>query len=175
MAHPDALRQVDGGGSRDHPVTATVDMSRGRRATLGSTASSSSAAGRGARARDATRRQLGKRNKAHVTLIETARTHFWKPHLHELAAGSMDIGVYQTNYLAQSHWHHFRYRVGEMVGLDRARREVHVAPFIDEDGDGVTSRRVFGYDTLVIAVGSLTTIRHAGRQGARDPLESGAG
>ena len=28
MAHPDALRQVDGGGSRDHPVTATVDMSR---------------------------------------------------------------------------------------------------------------------------------------------------
>ena len=25
----------------------------------------------------------------------------------------MDIGLYQTDYLAQSHWHHFRYRVGE--------------------------------------------------------------
>ena len=99
---------------------------------------------------------LGKRNKAHITLIEKARTHFWKPHLHELAAGSMDMGVYETDYLAQSHWHFFRYRVGEMVGLDRARREVHVAPLHDEEGHLVTAARKFGYDTLVIAVGSLT-------------------
>jgi NADH dehydrogenase len=100
--------------------------------------------------------RLGKRNKAHVTLVERARTHFWKPHLHELAAGSMDIGVYQTNYLAQSHWHYFRYRIGEMIGLDRARRRVVVAPFIDEEGDQVTPLREFSYDTLVMAVGSLT-------------------
>lgn len=99
---------------------------------------------------------LGKRGKASVTLIEKARTHFWKPHLHEIAAGSMDLGTYETNYLAQSHWHGFRYRIGEMIGLDRARREVHVAPFIDEDGDQVTPQRVFGYDTLVISIGSLT-------------------
>ncbi len=100
--------------------------------------------------------RLGKRNKAHITLIERARTHFWKPHLHEVAAGSMDINVYQTNYLAQSHWHYFRYRIGEMVGLDRAARMVDVAPFIDEDGDQVTPQRRFAYDTLIIAVGSLT-------------------
>ncbi len=100
--------------------------------------------------------RLGKRNKAHVTLVERARTHFWKPHLHELAAGSMDIDVYQTNYLAQSHWHYFRYRIGEMIGLDRARRRVVVAPFIDEEGDQVTPLREFIYDTLVMAVGSMT-------------------
>src|SRR5450432_4284701 len=79
--------------------------------------------------------RLGKCNKAHVTLIERARTHFWKPHLHEVAAGSMDIGVYETNYLAQAHWHYFRYRIGEMVGIDRVQKMVDVAPFIDEDGD----------------------------------------
>src|SRR4249920_1128850 len=73
--------------------------------------------------------KLGKRNKAHVTLIERARTHFWKPHLHEVAAGSMDIGVYETNYLAHAHWHYFRYRIGEVTGLDRAQRTVTVAPF----------------------------------------------
>jgi len=100
--------------------------------------------------------KLGKRNKAHVTLIEKARTHFWKPHLHELAAGSMDLGVYQTDYLAQSHWHYFRYRIGEMIGLDRANRRVMVAPFHDEDGDLVTEARSFPYDTLVIAIGSRT-------------------
>jgi NADH:ubiquinone reductase (H+-translocating) len=99
--------------------------------------------------------KLAKRGKAAVTLIEKTRAHFWKPHLHEIASGSMDLGSYETNYLAQSHWHRFRYRVGEMTGLDRARREVQVAPFIDEDGDRVTSQREFYYDTLVISVGSL--------------------
>jgi NADH dehydrogenase len=99
---------------------------------------------------------LGRRKKAEITLIERARTHFWKPHLHQLAAGSMDLDVYDTDYLAQSHWHGFLYRIGEMNGLDRRRREVHVAPFVDEDGDQVTPARTFGYDTLVIAVGSHT-------------------
>jgi NADH dehydrogenase len=110
--------------------------------------------------------KLGRRNKAHVTLVERERTHFWKPHLHEIAAGSMDIGTYETNYLAQSHWHYFRYRVGEMNGLDRAGRLVHVAPFVDEDGVQVTPQRSFPYDTLVIAVGSLTN--DFGTPGARE-------
>jgi len=100
--------------------------------------------------------KLGKRRRAHITLVERRRTHFWKPHLHEIAAGSMDIATYETNYLAQAHWHHFRYRIGEMTGLDRARRQVVVAPFVDEDGDRVTAQRRFGYDTLIISVGSLT-------------------
>jgi len=65
---------------------------------------------------------LGRRRRADITLIERARTHFWKPHLHEIAAGSMDVAVYDTDYLAQSHWHCFRYRIGEMTGLDRQRR-----------------------------------------------------
>jgi NADH dehydrogenase len=100
--------------------------------------------------------KFGKRGRANVTLIERERSHFWKPHLHEIAAGSMDLGAYETDYLAQSHWHGFRYRVGEMIGLDRTRRVVKVAPHVDEDGDHVTPAREFPYDYLVIAVGSLT-------------------
>jgi NADH:ubiquinone reductase (H+-translocating) len=100
--------------------------------------------------------KLARRGRVDVTLVECARTHFWKPHLHELAAGSMDVRVYETDYLAQSHWHHFRYRVGRMSGLDRARRLVLVAPFVDEDGDSVTPSQAIPYDTLVIAVGSRT-------------------
>ena len=33
-----------------------------------------------------------------------------------------------------------------MVGLDRERREVLVAPFIDDEGQLVTPERSFGYD-----------------------------
>ena len=99
-------------------------------------------------------KQLGRRGKALVTLIDQARSHVWKPKLHEIAAGSMDVGLHEVSYRAQAHWQGFRFRVGQMIGLDRERREVHVAPFIDEDGVEVTPARSIGYDTLVIAVGS---------------------
>ncbi|HRP23778.1 MAG TPA: NAD(P)/FAD-dependent oxidoreductase [Thauera sp.] len=99
-------------------------------------------------------RKFGRRGKAEVTLIDSKRTHIWKPKLHEIAAGSMDIGDHEVAYLAQAHWHGFRFRIGQMTGLDRRAREVHVAPFVDEDGKEVTPARSFPYDTLVIAVGS---------------------
>ncbi len=99
-------------------------------------------------------KKLGRRGRAAVTLIDQARSHVWKPKLHEIAAGSMDIGLHEVSYRAQAHWHGFRFRVGRMTGIDRASRLVHVAPFVDEDGVQVTPARSFGYDTLVIAVGS---------------------
>ncbi|AAP86163.1 NAD(P)/FAD-dependent oxidoreductase (plasmid) [Cupriavidus necator H16] len=98
--------------------------------------------------------KLGKRGLAAVTLIDKTRSHIWKPKLHEIAAGSMDMNVHEVEFLAQSHWHHFTYRVGEMIGLDRERQEVEVAAFIDDEGHQVTPQRRFRYDTLVIAVGS---------------------
>lgn len=98
----------------------------------------------------------GRRGKVEVTLIEKTRTHVWKPKLHEIAAGSMDMSDHEVDYLAQGHWHGFRYRVGEMTGLDRERREVRVAPTLDDDGQIVTPERRVPYDTLVIAVGSQT-------------------
>ena len=99
-------------------------------------------------------RKFGRRGTAEVTLIDSKRTHIWKPKLHEIAAGSMDIGDHEVAYLAQAHWHGFRFRIGQMTGLDRRTREVHVAPFMDEDGKEVSPARSFPYDTLVIAVGS---------------------
>lgn len=98
--------------------------------------------------------KYGRRGRLSVTLVDKTRSHIWKPKLHEIAAGSMDIAIHEVDFLAQSHWHHFRYRIGEMTGLDRERREVQVAAFIDEGGEQVTPRRTIGYDTLVICVGS---------------------
>ena len=100
--------------------------------------------------------KLGRRGKADITLIDKARAHLWKPLLHEIAAGSMDLGHHELDYLAQAHWHHFRYRTGEMIGLDRARREVLVGPVVEENGTEVTPARGYPYDTLVLAIGSLT-------------------
>ncbi len=99
---------------------------------------------------------LGRKGKAEVTLIDKARSHVWKPKLHEIAAGSMDVGLHEVSYRAQAHWHGFRFRVGELTGIDRDRQQVHIAPFTDDDGVQMTPARSFDYDTLVIAIGSLS-------------------
>ena len=98
--------------------------------------------------------KLGRRKLADVTLIDKSRTHLWKPLLHEVAAGTMDFAVHEIDFLAQAHWHGFHYRIGEMIGLDRQRREVQLAAHVDDEGRQVTPMRSFRYDTLVIAVGS---------------------
>src|SRR4051812_7068637 len=100
--------------------------------------------------------KLGKRMKANITLIERSRTHLWKSLLHEVAAGSMNVDNHALDYLAQAHWHHFRYRYGEMTGLDRSKREVCLAATYDDEGNEITSARSFQYDTLVMAVGSTS-------------------
>lgn len=100
--------------------------------------------------------RLGRRGRAAVTLVDCSRTHLWKPLLHEFAAGSMDIDSHALDYLAQARWHHFRFQLGEMDGLDRRRRVVKVAPTLDEEGRELIARREIAYDTLVMAVGSRT-------------------
>ncbi|MHB1145292.1 MAG: NAD(P)/FAD-dependent oxidoreductase [Thiobacillus sp.] len=99
--------------------------------------------------------KLGRKKRAHITLIDASPSHIWKPLLYEVAAGSLDSYAERLEYLAQGHWHHFTFRLGRMDGLDRARREISVAPTLDEDGVEIIPRRTFHYDTLIIAVGSI--------------------
>ena len=111
--------------------------------------------------------RLGRKRRARVTLVDCARTHLWKPLLHEVAAGSMDLDEHDLDYLAQARWHHFEFQLGRMDGLDRARRVVRLAPTYDEEnGEELIPRREIAYDTLVIAVGSRTN--DFGTPGARE-------
>ena len=77
-----------------------------------------------------------------MTLVDKARTHIWKPLLHEIAAGSMDVGRHELDYLAQAHWHGFRYRYGELTGLDRANKLIHLAATFDEEGRPISGAKV---------------------------------
>ncbi|MEJ2390780.1 MAG: NAD(P)/FAD-dependent oxidoreductase [Gammaproteobacteria bacterium] len=101
-------------------------------------------------------KKLGKKQLADVILIDASRTHIWKPLLHEVAAGTLDSAEDELEYLAQARWCHFRYRLGRMVGLDRERQEVCLAATVNEEGMEIIPERRFRYDTLVVAVGSLS-------------------
>jgi len=95
-------------------------------------------------------------NKTSITLVDKNRTHIWKPKLHEVAAGSMDLADQELDYIAQAHWHHFKFRLGELISIDRESKQIQIAPVVDEAGELVTPIQNIPYDTLIISIGSLT-------------------
>src|SRR5947199_6089399 len=97
---------------------------------------------------------LGRAGRAQVILIDKTPTHLWKPLLHEVAAGSMDIHAHQLDYLAQARWHGFTFALGALAGVERQSHHVEVAAATDDEGTEILPARRIPYDTLVIAVGS---------------------
>ncbi|WP_372828582.1 NAD(P)/FAD-dependent oxidoreductase [Polaromonas sp.] len=99
---------------------------------------------------------LGKKGLAEIALVDAARTHVWKPLLHQLAAGSFDTHAEEIEYLAQARWNHFKFRLGRLEGVDRSAKTLQLAASHDEAGREITPAQELAYDTLVIAVGSQT-------------------
>lgn len=101
-------------------------------------------------------RRHGGKGEIDIVLVDRTRTHMWKPLLHAVAAGSLNIHEEQTDYLYQARWNHFEYCRGAITGLDRAAREIVVGEVRGDDGARVLPERRLRYDTLVLAVGSLS-------------------
>jgi NADH dehydrogenase len=78
----------------------------------------------------------------------------------------MDLGDHEVDYMAQAHWNHFTFRIGELKGLDRANKTIELAPYVDEQGRDVTPTQYIHYDTLVICIGSLSN--DFGTQGVKE-------
>jgi NADH:quinone reductase (non-electrogenic) len=111
--------------------------------------------------------KLGRRRQAAVTLVDRYPVHLWKPLLHQVAAGTGGVADDELEYLAQAHWHRFRFVLGALEGLDRTRKEILIAPLYDDDtGVEISPRRTLRYDLLVIAIGS--TANDFATPGAKD-------
>jgi NADH:quinone reductase (non-electrogenic) len=108
---------------------------------------------------------LGRRALARISLIDSNRTHIWKPRLHEVATGALNATVDELSYAAHAHDHHVEFILGAMKGLDRANKQIMLAPLIINDEE-LLPQRCVSYDTLVIAVGSQTN--DFGTKGAKD-------
>jgi len=100
-------------------------------------------------------RKLGKKGLAEIILMDATTTHVWKPLLHEVAAGTIDEAE-QVDYLAQAYRNGFRFRLGKMEGLNRKKKEVYASPTYNDSGEELIPKRTFSYDTLVLAIGSVS-------------------
>jgi len=96
------------------------------------------------------------RRQHDILLVEKNLTHIWKPLLHEVAAGSLDANLDEVGYRSHCHRWGYRFFYGAMESIDRAARQIVVAPLIDEDGRELIGRHRTSYDYLVIATGSIT-------------------
>ena len=90
-----------------------------------------------------------------IILVDRQQTHIWKPLLHEVAAGSLDANFDEVGYRGHAHRWNYRFFDGSLEGIDRAAREIIVAPIV-EDGREIIGRHRIRYDYLVLAVGSVS-------------------
>src|SRR5580698_5780745 len=98
---------------------------------------------------------LGSACRDDVLLIDKNAAHVWKPRLHEVAVGLIGSGDDQTSYLSHAQAHGFSFAMGELAGLDPARRTVRLASLRSRETDAeILAEREIGYDLLILAFGS---------------------
>ncbi len=101
-----------------------------------------------------------------VMLVDSRLYHIWKPSLHEVAAGTLDIHQEGLSYQMLAHDNGFTFVYGAMTGLDAERRRLRVGAITTAAQEEVLPERSIDYAELVIAVGS--TSNYFGVQGAAE-------
>ncbi|CAM4097139.1 NAD(P)/FAD-dependent oxidoreductase [Shewanella aquimarina] len=100
--------------------------------------------------------KLGKKQKAEILLIDKNRTHIWKPLLHEVATGSLDADLDGVVYSAHAVKHGYQFQLGELSGLDLKGKRLQLGAISNDKGEALLPARELEYDTLVLAVGSVS-------------------
>jgi NADH dehydrogenase len=101
-----------------------------------------------------------------VTLVDSRLTHIWKPSLHEVAAGTLDLHQEGLSYQMLAHDNGFAFVYGALDALDAAAHSLTIAAVPGPDGEVILPARTLSYATLVIAIGS--TANYFGVPGARE-------
>lgn len=99
---------------------------------------------------------FGKKHQADVVLIDRSQTHIWKPLLHEVATGSLDINNDGLNYRAHAAKHYYQFQLGTLTGVDPEAKTLTLDSLSDDMGHVVLPERTIDYDILIMAVGSVS-------------------
>ena len=101
-------------------------------------------------------RTLGKSQQAEVVLVDRSQTHVWKPLLHEVAAGVIDKNSDGVDYRMHAVRNGYSFQLGNMRCLDTTAKTLTLDPLLDSDGQQILPERTLSYDTLVLAIGSVS-------------------
>lgn len=100
-------------------------------------------------------RRLGRKaGREKVLLIDRSVFHIWKPTLHEVAAGTLNIHQEGLSYAMLARRNHFSYALGEVVALDATRKTIQLGEIRDGDDDSVVvPARSVQFNQCVLAFG----------------------
>ncbi|USX24818.1 FAD-dependent oxidoreductase [Oxalobacteraceae bacterium OTU3CINTB1] len=93
-----------------------------------------------------------------VMLVDSRLYHIWKPSLHEVAAGTLDVHQEGLSYQMLAHDNGFTFAYGPMVALDAAQRLLTVGAIrgLEPTNELILPARQIRFDSLVLAVGSTS-------------------
>jgi NADH dehydrogenase len=100
------------------------------------------------------RSQGRKQGRERVLLVDRSAFHIWKPTLHEVAAGTLDVHQEGLSYMVLARRNHFSFALGELSGLDGAQRHITLSEVLDADGRVLVPARTISFTRLVLALGS---------------------
>jgi len=100
-------------------------------------------------------RRLGRKlGPEKILLIDQAGFHVWKPSLHEVAAGTLDIHQEGLSYPILARRNHFSFTLGELRGLDTQHSKLTLGGITDDDGREIVPVREVTFRWAVLAIGS---------------------
>ncbi|MGV3654603.1 MAG: NAD(P)/FAD-dependent oxidoreductase [Noviherbaspirillum sp.] len=98
-------------------------------------------------------RKLG---RGRVTLVDCRLSHIWKPSLHEVAAGTLDVNQEGLSYQMLAHDNGFTFVYGALSALDAPAGRLTVSAIIGPGGETILPERQLEFSALCIAVGSVS-------------------
>jgi NADH dehydrogenase len=91
-----------------------------------------------------------------VMLVDSRLTHIWKPSLHEVAAGTLDLHQEGLSYTMLAHDNGFTFVYGALTALDPHAHQLTVSAVLGPDNEPILPERTLHFSQLVIAVGSTS-------------------
>ncbi len=100
-------------------------------------------------------RKLGGRHgKRRVLLIDRSSFHIWKPTLHEVAAGTLDVHQEGVSYSILGRSNGFNFLLGDLAAFDPVAKRLTLKAITDTDGQVLAPERAITFTYGVLAIGS---------------------
>lgn len=101
-------------------------------------------------------KKLKKNKEYSVILVDCEKTHIWKPHLHQIAAGSMYTQLEQIDYLHLASKYGFQFVLGRFLSCDDNAKTITLDEIANDKNQVIIPARNIEYDTLIMAIGSTS-------------------
>ncbi|WP_297511671.1 FAD-dependent oxidoreductase [uncultured Caulobacter sp.] len=100
------------------------------------------------------RRLGGRHGKRRVLLIDRSSFHIWKPTLHEVAAGTLDVHQEGISYSILGRSNGFNFLLGDLATFDPVAKRLTLKAITGEDGQVLVPERAVSFTFGVLAIGS---------------------